>query len=494
MKNNILVIFVDELRADALRIYGNRDICMPNLDRLARRATVYDKHYCSFPVCTPSRYSHFSGLFANQHGVWTNKGTLSTQIATYPRLLKAAGYHTAVVGKMHCSPTYLDMGFDDMSLCEQDGDGRFEDDYHLDLYREGLMDFDDIIDQRAEYRKYAPASYYSSFGSSISKLPLEHHSTSWITRNAVDRLRKWRKSGELLFVSYIKPHHPFDPPERYVHMYDDVSIDVLPGYTDNVPAFDYDYDHGYFDNATLSRDALLKMTRYYYAALSHIDAGIGEMIDILEERNLFDDTEIIFTSDHGDYMGYHHMALKQNHMYEPLMRIPLVIKYPGQISKDRNICRSDNTQIASAILSSLNLPASPSMNNTPLDVDSEYLYGLYRHTYNGKQEDAYMVQDGKYKLLVTSSVGNVALFDLINDPFELEDISDRIEQRERINNMLMKLVDYFAFQKPQMNIYNPDAKVCKAQEVTDKQKTLLERYFMDTFKAYSGIHHQKTNI
>ena len=482
MKGNVLVIFVDELRADALRMYGNSDIQMPNLDKLASNATVYDKHYCSFPVCTPSRYSHFSGLFANQHGVWTNKGTLRTQIATYPRLLKEAGYHTAVVGKMHCSPTYLDMGFDDMLLCEQDGDGRFEDDYHLDLYKSGLADIDDLIDQRAEYRQHASASYFASFGCSVSNLPLESHSTSWITKKAVERIRKWRASGEFLFVSYVKPHHPFDPPERYIRMYDGSDLNILPGYTDEVPSFDYSYDRGYFDNATLSKDVLKKMTLYYYASLSHIDEGIGEMINVLKERGMFDDTEIIFTSDHGDYMGYHHMALKQNHMYEPLMRIPLLIKHPNQTIPERNECHSDNTQIAAAILSSQGLAYPACMNDTPLDADSEYLYGLYRHMHDGRQEDAYMIRDGRFKLLVTDSVHDIALFDLANDSFELNDIARKPEHKDRIQDMLIRLFDHFAFQRTQMNVYEPAAAVsCKCKACTDEQRTVLREYFRNHF-------------
>ena len=229
-------------------------------------------------------------------------------------------------------------------------------------------------------------------------------------------------------------------------------------------------------------DVLKKMTLYYYASLSHIDEGIGEMINVLKERGMFDDTEIIFTSDHGDYMGYHHMALKQNHMYEPLMRIPLLIKHPNQTIPERNECHSDNTQIAAAILSSQGLAYPACMNDTPLDADSEYLYGLYRHMHDGRQEDAYMIRDGHFKLLVTDSVHDIALFDLANDPFELNDIAMKPEHKDRIQDMLIRLFDHFAFQRTQMNVYEPAAAVsCKCKACTDEQRTVLREYFRNRF-------------
>ncbi len=95
-------------------------------------------------------------------------------------ILRDQDYNTACVGKMHFTPTYLDMGFENMCLAEQDGPGRFEDDYHTFLMKNNVLDDIDIIDQRHEYRKHALKEYFESFGTKVSNLPEEYHSTTFI--------------------------------------------------------------------------------------------------------------------------------------------------------------------------------------------------------------------------------------------------------------------------------------------------------------------------
>lgn len=480
MKNNVLVIFVDELRADALSVYGNKQVLTPNLDLLALDSVVYSNHFCSCPICTPSRFSMLSGLYATEHAVWTNKGTLRETIDTYPKIMRRNGYRTVAVGKMHSSPTYLDVGFDRMLLSEQDGDGRFEDDYHEFLYEHGRIDTADIIDQRAEYREKAGNGYYASFGSQISNLEEPYHSTSWITANAVQELERWTDGGNLLFASYIKPHHPFDPIERFVNIYDKQKIEILPGYTPEVPEFDYLYDQGYFDNATLSEETLRKMTLYYYANISHIDDGIGQMVQVLKQKGLYDDTLIVFTSDHGDYMGFHHMALKQNHMYDPLMKIPLIMKLPGQRELSYVMEFSDNTQLAHAILSKIGLEDGMKMNHTALDAKREYLYGMYKHRFDGIEENAYMVRSDRYKLLVAGDIENYQLYDLFVDPYELKDISRKRGYSSIVNKLFSYLLNQLCFVKPSINYYDADAAVIsKDTKTTAKQSERLQRYFAD---------------
>src|SRR5258706_6862802 len=105
--------------------------------------------FCTFPVCTPSRYSLLSGLPVHEHQGWDNHCTLPPGTPTFASVLRQAGYATKAVGKMHFSPTYLDVGFAEMELSEQDGPGRWDDDYHRYLRQFGLMDANDLEDQRS---------------------------------------------------------------------------------------------------------------------------------------------------------------------------------------------------------------------------------------------------------------------------------------------------------------------------------------------------------
>ena len=218
---NVLVLHVDQLRFDCLGAYGNPDVKTPDIDRFAKDGVRYTSSFCAFPVCTPSRYSLLSGRYVHEHAGWDNRSTLAPEIATFPRIFRTAGYRTKAVGKMHFTPTYLDVGFDELLLAEQDGPGRWDDDYHRYLMRLGLFDRNDLEDQLAEYRQRAPQQYWTHFGAMVSNLPEAQHSTTWIADRAVEALRSW-KPGErhLLMVGFIKPHHPFDPPAPWHTMYD----------------------------------------------------------------------------------------------------------------------------------------------------------------------------------------------------------------------------------------------------------------------------------
>ncbi|MBF0244547.1 MAG: sulfatase-like hydrolase/transferase, partial [Planctomycetes bacterium] len=126
MKNkpNVVLIHADQHRSDCLGAYGNEEISTPNIDRLAADGLVFDNSFCPFPVCTPSRYSLLSGLYVHQHLGVSNLSTLPPGIVTFPQVFKEKGYRTTAVGKMHFTPTYLDVGFDNMLLAKQCGKGR----------------------------------------------------------------------------------------------------------------------------------------------------------------------------------------------------------------------------------------------------------------------------------------------------------------------------------------------------------------------------------
>ncbi|WP_205857147.1 sulfatase-like hydrolase/transferase, partial [Phytoactinopolyspora endophytica] len=213
---NVLMIQADQFRWDCLGAAGHPDVRTPHLDRLAAGGVRYRSAFCALPVCTPSRYSMLSGLYPHQHGAWTNHSTLAPGFDTFPRALSRAGYDTAAVGKMHFTPTYLDVGYQRMQLAEQHGPGRYDDDYHRDLRAAGLAPVVDLTDQEDHLRPSAPADYWATFGTQPSDLPEEWHSTTWIGDRAVRELETWNPdSDHALHVSFVKPHHPFDPPHPW---------------------------------------------------------------------------------------------------------------------------------------------------------------------------------------------------------------------------------------------------------------------------------------
>lgn len=445
---HILILHCDQLRADCLGYAGNPDVHTPHIDTLAKEGTVYPEHYTVYPICTPSRYSLWSGMYVHQHGAWTNRATLPAGYQTFPQILRENGYDTAAVGKMHFTPTYHDVGFRRMRLAEQNGVGRYEDDYHYELMQNGRIDRVDLHNQSDEFREIPTDLEHDMFQCAESDLSEDMHSTAWITQGALREIESWREEdSHLLMVGYIKPHHPFDPPYPYSEMYDPESLTLPAGYTAHPLDCDTATNGGIVDYNQMSEIHLRRIMAYYYGAITQIDDGIGEIVDLLKKKGVYDDTMILFTSDHGEYLGYHHMLLKCNHLYDPLAKIPLIIKYAGQKEGRTDDRLSENIDISATVLSCTGLDAPDSMQGKDLCskeqrtfVFSEGQYGVDKNPCLG-----YMIRDRRYKLLIRGSLEDGMLFDLQKDPFELHNVFFDPTYAEILVLMKARLIDRMLF-------------------------------------------------
>lgn len=485
MGKNILIICADQLRADCLGVYGNRQVLTPHLDALSQGGAVYENHFTVYPVCTPSRYSFLSGMYVHQHGAWTNESTLPQGYDTFPEILKQNGWRTAAVGKMHMTPTYQDVGYETMLLAEQNGVGRFEDDYHEYLMREGLIDRVDLKDQWNKDRDLDKESaYYTGFGAGPSDLSLKDHSTTWIMRQALEEIRQnWSGRGNhLLYVSFIKPHHPFDPPEPYASLYAPEKMKILPGFTEQIPEQDEKEDT-FFDYHRLTKKALRKVMAEYYGNITMMDDAVGEIIGELKTRNLYDETMIVFTSDHGEYLGFHHLLLKGNHLYDPLARIPLIIKYPdrGKI-KGRCGALSENIDVSSTVLAEAGLQPADSMQGIDLRRKGrEFVFSEGQYGTAGEPCIGYMIRSAHEKLLIRGSMENVMFFDLAKDPAELVNLADNPEYQEDIQRHKDELIQRMLFAAGGVNHVDRGAAVTQSREYTDQRRKKLYQFVSEQF-------------
>ncbi|OPZ18547.1 MAG: Arylsulfatase [candidate division BRC1 bacterium ADurb.BinA364] len=415
---NILFILTDEQRYDCLGCYGNKDLKTPNIDALARDAVRFEHSYVPYAVCTPSRYSMLTGLYAHQHRGRTNKSTLAHYLKTYPRILAENGYKTRAVGKMHFIPTYMDVGFQSMKLAEQAGEGRLEDDYHRELHAKGMIDIVDLWDQRKEFRDRAPREYWESFGAVCSNLDEKWHSTTWIGDRAVRALEQWSGAGNMLMASFIKPHHPFDPPASWAAKYDPDALSLLPGWLDEPLERDLKFHAGFFPHKDLSEKSIRKVMAYYYATIGQIDMQVGRLIETLKKNGQYDNTLIIYTSDHGDYVGFHHMLLKQNYYYDPIIRVPLIVKFPGNArAGELNSALINNIDLAPTMLRAAGIEPPPEMIGMDLAdpaADRPFIFSEYG------QGDMYMARSRTHKLMWTRNESQSLFIDMLNDPLEME--------------------------------------------------------------------------
>jgi arylsulfatase len=481
---NVLIIHADQHRCDCLGAYGNAGIRTPHIDALARDGVRYDQHFCAFPVCTPSRYSLLSGLYVHQHLGWTNHCTLPPGLPTFPRVLRDSGYSTAAVGKMHFTPTYMETGFQQMVLAEQNGPGRYDDDYHRYLRERDLCDGVDLTDQEQEYRRSAPPEYWNHLGAVVSDLDEEHHSTTWIADRAMDMLDGWTPGGNLLLAGFIKPHHPFDPPAPWHSMYRPEGLQLLPGWTDACSPDDLAWSPGYFANAEIDVSQLKRAMAYYYASISQIDHHVGRMVQLLRARGLYDDTLIVYTSDHGDYMGYHHLLLKGNRMYDPLMRIPLIIKYPGreQAGETRGeLC--SNVDVAPTLLRHTGCSVPETMSGLDLRNMGAGRDAVFAESGRGRE---YMARTRRHKLLYTPDGDQTRLFDLELDPLELNDRSAEPEYLDERQALEQRLARWSLFDAPgaiHLDECGPTCEGANAVRHGDTGRHEREQYFRSRMRG-----------
>jgi len=431
-------VHVDQHRIDCLGAYGNPDVKTPNVDRLAADGVRFENSFCAFPVCTPSRYSLLTGRYVHEHGGWDNRSTLAPKLDTFPKIFRAAGYKTKAVGKMHFTPSYLDVGFDELVLSEQDGPGRWDDDYHRYLMRLGLVDRNDLEDQLAEYRRQARQEYWSTLGAMVSNLPEAHHSTTWIGDRAAETIRSWDSGGgQLLMVGFIKPHHPFDPPAPWHSMYHPPKLTILPGWTKESLGRDLQLSRGYFPNDQLTEAGLRRAMAYYYASISQIDHQVGRLIALLKEKGLYDSAMIVYTADHGEYLGYHHMLLKGNYMYDPLVKVPLVIKWPGGRSAGTVSHRlASGVDLAPTLCRAAGLRPASGMRGEDLGSETPTRDVVFCESGRGQV----MARTRSHKLILTAAPsGKNLLFDLRADPWEINNLYEAPQyrgERERLEAVI----------------------------------------------------------
>ena len=460
---NVLIIQADQHRHDCLGCTGNPDVRTPNIDAIAHDGTVYENAFCPYPVCTPSRFSFLTGLYVHQHMGWSNHCTIPSGLPTFPKIFRDAGYETKAVGKMHFTPTYLDVGFDEMLLAEQNGMGRCDDDYHRYLREHDLIDEVDLIDQVNEYRKQAPQNYRDTLGAMVSNLDEEHHVTSWVGRLAVEALDEWDGGGNLLMASFIPPHHPYMPPDPWHEMYDPKSLTLLPGCADKCDPSDLLYSRGFFPHDQWTEGQLRRVMAYYYASISQIDHWVGQMIDTLRASGLYDDTIIVYNSDHGEYLGYRHMIGKGNRMYEPLIRVPTIIKQRGERAKQaRSSDLINSTDVAPTLLSAGGLDIPDEMEGQDLSVSGDRRSIVFAE---GSRGGEYMARSATRKLLLCEDHAFSSFFDLEKDPNEVNNLIKDPAYQDDIRTLQDALMRWMLFDARTPLHVDEDAPLCGGDNV-----------------------------
>ena len=321
-KPNVLFIAVDDMNND-LGCYGHPLVQSPNIDRLAARGVKFDRAYCQFPLCSPSRSSVMTGLRPDQTRVFDLQYHFRQglpDIVTLPQLFSRQGYYAARVGKIYHYGNPGDIGtsgLDDPASWREFFNPAGVDKTTLEA---------DVINYLPQRRGLGSTLAWHA----DAKGRDEDHTDGKVATQAIALLEQHKAEPFFLAVGFYKPHCPFIAPKKYFEPYPLEKIevpDVPAGFEKTVPAAALTSTQPW-PNYQLGKEELRQSKRAYYAAISFVDAQIGRVLDALDRLGLRDNTIVVFWSDHGYSLGERGLWMKQN-CYEESARVPLIVAAPG---------------------------------------------------------------------------------------------------------------------------------------------------------------------
>ena len=324
---NIVVIQADQMAAQALGAYGDTAARTPHMDALAAEAAVFDRAYCNTPLCAPSRASMMTGRMPSDIDCFDNGSDFAASIPTFAHHLRADGYHTALVGRMHFIGPDQHHGFEQRLTTDV---------YPADM--DMVPDWRRDLGDRLQWYHDADAVHTAGVSQATVQLDFDDEVGFRALRHLNDRVRADQAAGErvpfLMVASFIHPHDPYEPPQEHWDRFADVDIPAPRHPEVPDPAQD-PHSHRLramsgFDQRETTEEEVRRARRSYYAAVSYIDDHVGRIRERLESLGLWEDTVVVVTSDHGDMLGEKGLWFKMS-PYEESSRVPLILHGPEHL-------------------------------------------------------------------------------------------------------------------------------------------------------------------
>ncbi|CAD5106741.1 choline-sulfatase [Zestomonas carbonaria] len=428
---NILFIMADQMAAPLLPFYAPSPIKVPNLARLAAEGVLFESAYCNSPLCAPSRFTLVSGQLPSKIGAYDNAADFPADVPTYAHHLRRLGYRTALSGKMHfCGPDQLH-GYEERLT---------SDIYPADYGWAVNWDEPDVR-----------PSWYHNMSSVLQAGPCVRTNQLDFDEEVVFKARQYlydhvrEDTGQpfCLTVSLTHPHDPYTIPEEYWNLYREEDIE-LP----RVHLADAEQDpHAQrllkvidLWGKPLPEHKIRDARRAYYGACSYVDEQVGRLLKTLADCGLAQDTIVVFSGDHGDMLGERGLWYKM-HWFEMAARVPLLVHAPGRFQA-RRVGQSVST--VDLLPTLVELAGGELDASLPLDGRSllPHLQGsgghdevLGEYMAEGTASPLMMIRRGPWKFIY-SEQDPCLLFDLANDPQELENLAGSADHRALLDAFL----------------------------------------------------------
>ena len=419
---NIVFIMTDDQRQDSLGVYGNRILKTPNMDRIGTGGIRFNEAFTTNSLCAPSRASFLTGLYSHAHGVVTNGDGpqfyngpgLPEEHPTFVAILRRAGYHTGLVGKWHLKSMPSD--FDEWVIFPWQGEYNDPELISKGTHLRARGHADDVVgDQALEFLRHRP-----------------------------------KNKPFCLLYQFKSPHRTWQPAERYRTALESVQIPVprtledklegrpeavraaemaladMPDYRDRVPAT--------LPPSERRRRNLEIMVKDYYRVLMSVDDNVGRVLDLLDREGLTENTIVVYTSDNGFFLGEHGLYDKRL-MYEPSIRIPLLVRYPARIPAG-SVDRSHmvlNVDVAPTLLQLAGIPVPltlhgrsmlPLMRRSDVPWRDAFLYEYYEYPAGHCVRKNRGIRTERWKLIhFFEQPEEWELYDLAGDPEETKNLA-----------------------------------------------------------------------
>ena len=443
-KPDVLVILVDQWTPQTLGVAGDPDVKTPNLDMLATKdGILFDACYTSCPVCVPARAGLISGLYPHNTRLWRNANEFYLTPADAPMFLdmKDAGYTTAQIGKLHWNTGSLfQREFSNIDEYRK----ALGLDYALPLptpyssaddkgpYGEHLKNIGKTDEYRTDMKDRLKNDQYLVRQSVVES---KDYNDVFVADKAVEYLRSLNNDNPYcLVVSFPSPHVPLDTPGEYAAMYKPEKMHLY----DNVEAFQY-------DGKEYTLERLKEMRAMYLGKITLLDDCVGKLIKELKDRGTYDNTLILFTADHGELMGSHGF-LGKGRFWEESARVPLIAHWPGKVKNPGRRIKApvQMFDIYATIVDAAGGTVSSGFSKSFLPVvrgDAEKSRDAAFTEYSKGVTFDYMVRTEQFKYW-TEGRKKEHLFDIKNDPYEMNDLAGSPAHQEMLADMRARLNEF----------------------------------------------------
>ncbi|MCL5972503.1 MAG: sulfatase [Firmicutes bacterium] len=435
MSPNIIFIMSDDHAAAAISAYDGRINQTPHLDRLAKEGVRFDNCFCTNSICTPSRAVILTGLYSHLNGVKTLADKIDGTQPNVAKMLQAAGYQTAIVGKWHLG--------------------------HGGVHDPTGFDYWNVLPNQGEY--FDPPMIEMG-----EKKVFPGYATDIITDEALRWLSGRDRSRPFyLMVHHKAPHRPWEPDEKHAHLYDDTTIPEPETFNDDYrnraaaaaaarmridrDLKPQDLKQPVPEGLDPQQEKSWKYQRYikdYLRCVASIDDNVGRLLDYVDQEGLRDNTVVIYTSDQGFFLGDHGWFDKR-FMYEESLRMPFLVRYPSEVAPGTVVdAMALNVDFAPTFLDFAGAAIPSTMQGSSLrplmqgktpdswQTSMYYRYWMHMDRVHGVYAH-YGVRTLRYKLIYyyAQALGTSGstddpkppeweLFDLEKDPFEMRNVFD----------------------------------------------------------------------